>query len=143
MPTVSVVDEATSETDARRKLQEKHVDVVLLDLSLQNLNAIELTRQIRQSHPTARVLICTGFRRVTDIFTALDAGKDGYVLKENHKGLEVAINSVRLGTVWLDPGIAAQVLAVMASATTLGRTGTRTLPTGRIRISCSRMRKTC
>jgi DNA-binding NarL/FixJ family response regulator len=46
-----------------------------------------------------------------DIFDALDAGADGYVLKAEYtKNLETAIRSVRLGAVWLDPAIARVVL---------------------------------
>jgi DNA-binding NarL/FixJ family response regulator len=131
---VSLADEAINDAEALQTLSDKHVDVVLLDLSLRDVNAIELTRQIRQSHPTVRVLISTAFRRATDIFSAMDAGADGYVLKGNEKGLEVAIRTVRLGAVWLDPGIATQVLEVMVSKTALGNPVTRTLPTGRMPI---------
>lgn len=131
---ISVADEATSEVEALQKLKDKHVDVVLLDLGLQDVDGIHLTRQIRESHPTVRVLISTAFRRASDIFAAMDAGADGYVLKGNHEGLEVALRSVRLGAVWLDPGIATQVLEVMVSAYTLGASAKRTLPTGRMPI---------
>ena len=131
---ISLADEASNEIEALQKLNDRHVDVVLLDLSLPDVDGIRLTREIRQSHPTVRVLISTAFRRATDIFAALDAGADGYVLKGNHKGLEVAISSVRLGAVWLDPGIATQVLEVMVSQTILGKAATRTLPTGQMPI---------
>jgi len=130
IPGVSLAGEATNDTEALQKLQDKDVDVVLLDLGLRDVDGIQLTRQIREAHPTVRVLICTAFRRATDIFSAMDAGADGYVLKENHQGLEVAIRSVRLGAVWLDPGIATQVLEVMASQTGSGKSAPRTLPTG-------------
>jgi two-component system nitrate/nitrite response regulator NarL len=47
----------------------------------------------------------------SDIFDALDAGADGYLLKTEYaKNLEAAIRSVRLGAVWLDPAIARMVL---------------------------------
>lgn len=127
---VSLADEASSEAEVLQKLGDKHVDVVLLDLSLPDVDTIRLTQQIRQSHPAVRVLISTAFRRASDIFSALDAGADGYVLKGNNKGLESAIGSVRLGAVWLDPGIAKQVLDAMAAPTALDKQAKRTLPTG-------------
>jgi DNA-binding NarL/FixJ family response regulator len=130
---VSSCGEATSDSDALQKLAETDVDVVLLDLAVRTVDPIQLTKQIRQSHPKARVVICTAFRRSSDIFSALDAGADGYVLKDNHKGLESALSSVRLGAVWLDPGIASQVLDAMAKSS-LGQTPMRTLPTGRMPI---------
>jgi DNA-binding NarL/FixJ family response regulator len=127
---VSLADEASNEAEVLQKLSERHVDVVLLDLSLQDVDAIRLTQQIRQSHSTVRVLISTAFRRASDIFSALDAGADGYVLKGNDKGLAAAISSVRLGAVWLDPGIAKQVLDAIATPTALDKQAKRTLPTG-------------
>lgn len=133
-PGVALAGEATSQDEALTRLSDNDIDVVLLDLSLRGVNAIDLTRQIRRLHPIVRVIICTSFRRADDIFSAMDAGADGYVLKGNHKGLEAAISTVRLGAVWLDPGIANQVLELMVSESTLGKPVTRTLPTGRMPI---------
>jgi len=130
---VSLADEATHPSEALQKLKNKHVDVVLLDLAAQDVDAIELTRQIRQSHPSVRVLITTASNKTEDIFAALDAGADGYGLKGNHKGLEMAIRSLKLGTVWLDPGIAQQVLEVMVTASS-SSSKKRTLPTGLLSI---------
>jgi len=130
---VTVSGNASTEPEALQKLKDGHVDVVLLDLAVREVDAIRLTREIRQSHPAVRVLICTAFRRSTDIFEALDAGADGYVLKGNHAGLDNAIRTVRLGAVWLDPGIATQVLNVMSNSI-LGKPASRTIPTGRMPI---------
>src|ERR1019366_4706897 len=75
---VSLADEATNPSEALQKLENKYVDVVLLDLAAQDVDAIELTRQIRQSHPSVRVLITTASNKPEDIFAAMDAGADGY-----------------------------------------------------------------
>lgn len=131
---ISLAAEASNDAEALQKLNEMHTDVVLLDLSVREIDAMRLIRDIRRLHPTVRVLIATSFRRSTDIFAALEAGADGYVLKQNNKGLEAAISTVRLGAVWLDPGIATQVLEVIASQTSIGAADLRTLPTGRIPI---------
>lgn len=119
--------------EALQKLEDKHLDIVLLDLAGQDEHAIELTRQIRKSHPTVRVLVTTASNKPEDIFAAMDAGADGYVLKGNRRGLEMAIRSLRLGTVWLDPGIAQQVLEAMVQASSSG-SKKRTLPTGLLTI---------
>ncbi len=133
IPDFSLVDAATSEQEAMERLSDSHVDVVLIDLGSQDVDRIHLTRQIRHSHPNVRVLISTSSNSPADIFAAMDAGADGYVLRGNRKGLEVAIRSIRLNAVWLDPGIATQVLEVMASTST-PLPNTRTLPTGLFRI---------
>ena len=127
---VVLTGEAANEIEVLQKLNDQQVDVVLLDLSLQGVDGIRLTQEIRESHPTVRVLISTALKGVTDIFAALDAGADGYVLKGNHKGLEVAISSLRLGAIWLDPGIATQLLEEIVSQTSFGKSAKRTLPTG-------------
>ncbi len=125
---ITLADKAATESEALQNLKDKTIDVVLLDLAAPDVNGIELTRQIRESYPNVRILVSTASNSPEDIFAAMDAGADGYVLKGNHQGLEMAIRSIRLGTVWLDPGIAAQVLDAMVAATSTD--STRVLQTG-------------
>ena len=129
LPAMSLADEAANETEVLQKLDEKDIDVVLLDVSLQQMDCTNLIREIRNLHPRVRIVISTAFRRSSDIFDALDAGANGYVLMGNDEGLESAISSVRLGAVWLDPGIAKQVLEVIVAQTSR-KSKSRTLPTG-------------
>ncbi|HIA52374.1 MAG TPA: response regulator transcription factor [Candidatus Melainabacteria bacterium] len=125
---IAITSEASSQEETLRILADQKVDVVLLNLPAQNVDGIELTRQIRKLHPSVRVLISTANNKPEDIFAAMDAGADGYVLEGNDTGLEMAIRSVRLGTVWFDPGIAAQVLDTIVSASS--NSSTRILQTG-------------
>lgn len=130
-PGLALAVEATNASEALQSLNAKHVDVALLELGAQDAEGIELTRQIRKSHPTVRVLISTASNTPENIFAVMDAGADGYVLRGNDIGLEKAISTVRLGTVWLDPGIATQVLDAIVTATGSTRvlqTGMLTLP---------------
>jgi DNA-binding NarL/FixJ family response regulator len=127
-----IAAEAGSAQEALQHLRDKTIDVVLIDLGARHVNGIELIRQIRQAHPSVRVLIFTASDTPEDIFSAMDGGADGYVLKGNlAKSLEIAIRSVKLGTVWLDPGIARQVLEVMVTSTTGSE---RMLQTGFMRM---------
>lgn len=125
---ISIADKTTSSAHALECLANQDIDVVLLDLSVREVNGIELTERIRETYPKVRVLISTASMSPEDIFAAMEAGADGYVLSGNHKGLELAIRSVKLGTVWLDPGIATQVLDAMVAATS--NPSTRVLQTG-------------
>ncbi|MGH9551156.1 MAG: response regulator, partial [Terriglobales bacterium] len=85
--------------------------VVLVDIGLPDIDGIEVTKQIKSADAQVRVLMLTASDDERDIFDALDAGADGYVLKDSYsKNLEIAIRSVRLGAVWLDPAIARSVL---------------------------------
>jgi DNA-binding NarL/FixJ family response regulator len=128
LPGIELTGQATRAEDALEHLQLKHIDVVLLDLGVRDLQGIELTRQIRRLGKEVRVLVLTASHSVEDIFDALEAGADAYVLKDNFKGIEMAIRTVRLGAVWLDPGIATQVLEAMVNA--VNGPHTRTLQTG-------------
>ncbi len=125
---IQISAEACSQEETLQLLSEKTIDVVLLNLPSPNIDGIDLTREIREAHPTVRVLISTSNNRPEDIFAAMDAGADGYILEGNETGLELAIRSVRLGTVWFDPGIAAQVLDTIVAATS--NSSTRILQTG-------------
>ncbi|HEY9784871.1 MAG TPA: response regulator transcription factor [Candidatus Obscuribacterales bacterium] len=128
IPDLSLVAEAASESEALQRLEELSVDVVVLDLLQGDTNGIALTEKIRESYPGVRVVIATASDTPEDIFGVMDAGADGYVLHGNYTGLEMALRSARLGTVWLDPGIATQVLeAIVAASTSKIK---RTLPTG-------------
>ncbi|MBX9567856.1 MAG: response regulator transcription factor [Candidatus Obscuribacterales bacterium] len=127
-----ILVEATNGADALQQLKDAAVDVALIDVGSPNEN-VQLTKLIRQAHPSVRVIIFTSADTPEDIFTAMDAGADGYVLKGIFtKALETALRSVRLGAVWLDPGIATQVLKVIETAHT--SRPSRTLPTGLLTI---------
>lgn len=85
--------------------------VALVDIGLPKTNGIEVTRKVKTALPDCKVLMLTSSDDASDIFASLDAGADGYVLKGDlAANLEVAIRSVRVGSVWLDPGIARIVL---------------------------------
>ncbi|MGH9551862.1 MAG: response regulator [Terriglobales bacterium] len=131
---LALAAETADLAETLEKLQSQRIDVVLVDLSLPGLDGIELIKRIRQSRPDARVVIFTASDTAEDIFAAMDAGADGYVLKGNYsRVLEMAIRSVRLSAVWLDPGIARQLLQAIQTATTASPTS-RILPTGLVSI---------
>jgi len=132
IPDITLSAEAVNESQALQKLGATAIDVALVDLG-PDTDGIELTKQIRKLHAGVRVLIVTASDTPEDIFAAMDAGADGYVLKGNLTNvLEFAIRSVRLGAVWLDPAIAQQVLNAIQAATT--SSSARILPTGLMTI---------
>lgn len=113
--------EADDQALALHELKEKAIDLTLVDWCPE-IDAVELAREIRSLHPAVRVLVVTASDTPEDIFAAMDAGADGYVLRGNVANvLEEAIRSVKLGTVWLDPAIAKQVLDAIQNAPASGR----------------------
>lgn len=129
-----VAAEATTASDALETLQKQQIDVTVVTMSHSDFNGIEVIKQMRQLHSNVRVVIVTASDSADDIFDALDAGADAYVLKDKlSNALEMAIRSAKLGTVWLDPGIAKRILDSIESTIT-GKKLTRVLPTGLMTI---------
>ncbi|HEY9732354.1 MAG TPA: response regulator transcription factor [Drouetiella sp.] len=111
IPDFSLVGEAQDGEAALDAITQANPTVALVDIGLPGLSGIELTKRLKQRVPGLRVLMLTASDNQNDIFDSLDAGADGYVLKGDFSvNLEMAIRSVKVGAVWLDPGIARQVL---------------------------------
>ncbi|MFN8554122.1 MAG: response regulator transcription factor [Candidatus Obscuribacterales bacterium] len=111
IPDFTLVGEAPDGESALEAIKRLKPSIALVDIGLPGLSGIEVTKAIKKFDPELRVLILTASDNQNDIFDSLDAGADGYVLKgEFSVNLEMAIRSVKVGSVWLDPGIARQVL---------------------------------
>lgn len=111
IPDFKLVGDAQDGKSALERIAPLHPTVALVDIGLPDVNGIELTKNLKRLAPGIRVLMLTASDSHSDIFDSLDAGADGYVLKGDFSvNLEMAIRSVKVGAVWLDPGIAKQVL---------------------------------
>jgi len=85
-------------------------DVVVMDLSMPNMDGVEATRRISAAHPGCRVLVLTSLSEQSRIMSGLSAGADGYLLKHAEpEAIAAAIRSVHVGESPLDPK-AARVL---------------------------------
>ncbi len=104
---ITVVGDAANGREAVRKVQKLHPDVVVMDIAMPDLNGIEATLQIRQSHPATQVVILSMYSSTEHIFRALQAGALGYVMKES-AGKEVvdAVRAVHAGRRYLSQRIA-------------------------------------
>ena len=78
---IEVVGEARDGNEAMRLARELQPDVVLLDISMPGPSGIDVTRQLREELPTARVLILTIYEDEGLVRAALRAGAAGYVPK--------------------------------------------------------------
>ncbi len=87
-------------------------DVILMDIGLPKIDGIEATRKIKEAAPDSSVLMFTSRDNSEDIFAALRAGADGYIMKgSDEKTLKNAIEAVNQKAGWLDPQIARIVLS--------------------------------
>ena len=92
---VEVVGEAANGEEAVARAVELSPDVVLMDLSMPEVDGIEATRRISAEVPSANVVVLTSFSDREKILQALDAGAVGYLLKdlepdELHRGVQAA-----------------------------------------------------
>ncbi|MGE1010010.1 response regulator [Bacillus cereus] len=77
-----IVGEAENGEDALTFVRTERPDVVLMDLSMPKMDGIEATKQIKQYDETIKILILSSFSEQDYVLPALEAGADGYQLKE-------------------------------------------------------------
>jgi DNA-binding NarL/FixJ family response regulator len=92
---VDVVGSAAGGEEAVAIAAAEQPDVVLMDLEMPDIDGIEATRRIRESHPEVNVVLLTAFSDRERILAAIDAGAVGYLLKDAEpdelvRGLEAA-----------------------------------------------------
>ena len=108
---MEVIAEAVDGVEAVRLATELKPDVAIIDISMPNLDGIEATRQIKALCPSITVLILTVYDNDQFIFSLLEAGAAGYLLKDV-RALELvnAVRAVHGGESVLHPSIARKVL---------------------------------
>ncbi len=110
-PDIQVVGEAGTVAEAVARTLDLKPDLVLMDVRLPDGNGFEACRQIRRSLPEVRVLFLTSFADEEIVIESIDAGADGYLLKEiDEATLVQAIRNVACGQSILDPAITRRVL---------------------------------
>ena len=109
---IELVDEADNGVDGVKSAFKNTPDVILMDIGLPQMDGIEATRKIKESHLDSKILIFTSRDSEEDVFKALEAGADGYIMKgANQEMIIQAIKAVNEGAAWLDPAIARLVLS--------------------------------
>lgn len=84
--------------DALKALPQVRPDVVLMDINLPGMNGVECVRQLKQLLPQTQVMMLTVYEDTENIFNALTAGANGYMLKRtSSKELLEAIHEVHRG----------------------------------------------
>jgi two-component system response regulator NreC len=106
-PDVSIVGEAGSGTEAVELAAELRPDVVLMDVSMRDMDGVEATRRIKEKAPEVNVLALTVHEEEAYFFEMLTAGASGYVPKRaSPQILLTAIAIVAEGEIFLHPAVA-------------------------------------
>jgi two-component system nitrate/nitrite response regulator NarL len=77
-----IIGEATNGLDAIKACEQLQPDVVLLDIHMPGMNGLETTRLIKEQNARIKVVILSVSDAVTDLFTAIKNGAQGYLLKD-------------------------------------------------------------
>ena len=110
-PQIQVVGDAINGHAALAQVAALKPDVILLDYRLPDISGYEVCRRIKAEQPSAHVLFLSSYAEESTAATALAAGADGYLLKENDaQKIADAILSVARGGMVVDPMIARTLL---------------------------------
>lgn len=109
-PACEVVAEAGDGPAVIARVQQHLPDIVLLDISMPGMGGMEVIREIKARNPGVRLLVLTMHNNVEYMAEALEAGADGYILKQDaYNDLITAIDTVCRGQSYLSPLIAGQM----------------------------------
>ena len=110
-PALDVVGDATNGRQAVRLAHQLRPDVVLMDLSMPELDGIAATQDIRRELPDTKVLVLTSVLEEASVRGAVRAGAIGYLLKDTRAPeLRQAIKAAAAGQVQLSPAAAARLM---------------------------------
>jgi NarL family two-component system response regulator LiaR len=108
---IEVVGEAADGQQAVERACELSPDVLLLDLVMPKLDGIGVIRQLRDLAPGTKVIVLTSFADDEKVFSAVQAGASGYLLKDvQPRELSEAIRRVSAGESLLHPSVAANLV---------------------------------
>lgn len=115
---ITVVGSCGSGEEALAALAEVEPDVVLLDMALPGMNGVETARVITTRHPGVKILMISTFGDPREVSAALDAGVNGYLLKDVEPEVLIAgIRSLESGGMPLSPSIAARLVGSASQST--------------------------
>jgi two-component system response regulator NreC len=115
VPGLEVVGEAADGREALRRVEELRPDVVLLDISMPDLDGIEVVGQLGETLPDVRVLILTIYDDASLLREAVSLGATGYITKTaSYLELIEAIRTVARGDPYIHPGLTSSVVQALS-----------------------------
>ncbi|MDQ6531318.1 response regulator transcription factor [Flavobacterium sp. LHD-85] len=95
---ITIIDKATNGTDALKIIQKATIDFIILDISMPEMDGIELSKILKKQYPHIKILILSTHSNVMIVSRLIRIGVNGYLLKNAEKEeLLKAINTIALG----------------------------------------------
>ena len=112
---IECIGQASDGHEAVKLAEELHPDVVILDISMPDLNGIEAARRIKTACPQTSILMLSAFDYESYILGSLQAGASGYLLKDRPLGeIADAIRLVNKGQSVLDTNVTGKIIDHLA-----------------------------
>ena len=112
MEGVTIVAEASNGREALAMAREHHPNLVIMDISMKELNGIEVTARIHEESPQLPILILSMHDTEEFVRRALTAGAAGYLVKDSAPlELAMAIEAVMRGETYVSPKVSRHLVA--------------------------------
>ena len=110
-PGLKVIGEAKNGLEALEQAKKSQPDIVLMDITMPDMDGMEATRQLKHLYPECQVLVLTVHSDKQYFMQMLGAGASGYLTKQAAADeLVAAIRAVAAGHVYLQPALARWLL---------------------------------
>ena len=110
-PNFEIVAEAEDGREAVRCVEKLGPDLLLMDLSMPRMSGMDAICEIKKRYSETKIIALTVHKTEEYLLSTLQAGVDGYVLKDaTHGELVMAIHHVMAGKRYLSPGISEKVI---------------------------------
>tara|TARA_R110001583_G_scaffold111032_3_gene260093 strand:+ start:4265 stop:4912 length:648 start_codon:yes stop_codon:yes gene_type:complete len=103
-PNILILGEVENGREVLQFIKKNQPDILLLDISMKELNGLEVLRRITKEHQNVKIIMLSMHANIEYVIESIENGAKGYLLKDAAPSeLEIAINAVLKGEIYLSP----------------------------------------
>ncbi len=115
-PAFKIIAESNNGKVALAKIEEEQPDVLLTDISMPEMNGLDLTKAVKDKFPNVKIIALSMFGERNTISEMLQAGINGYIVKNTGKQeLVQAINKVASGGMFFSDEVSAEMMKAISN----------------------------